>query len=264
MKKSIWMDLIVIVFILYVIVPILMPVIYSFSVFWQGLLPKGFTQEWYRIFFRDPNMGPALTLSFIVATSSMLINMGVVIPAAYGVNRLKGRIASFLENAFMIIPLLFPPVVLGLGLVQTFNKPPLNISGTIYMVIIAHSILGFPFMFRNVYASLKTTDEKTLSEAGESLGANLFQRMFYIIIPNIMPGILSGSLIAFAISFGEFEVTSMVSGFMTQTLPLVLFQQMRNDFRIASAIASFLIYISLSSFLIITYIGRKYQKGKKV
>jgi len=264
MKKSIWIDLVVIVFILYVIVPILMPVIYSFSVFWQGLLPKGFTFEWYRIFFSDRNTKPALVLSFMVAISAMLINIGIVTPAAYGVNRVKGQIASFLENAFMIIPLLFPPVVLGLGLVQTFNKPPLNISGTIYMVMIAHSILGFPFMFRSVYASLKTIDEKTLSEAGKSLGANLFQRMFYIIIPNIIPGILSGSLIVFAISFGEFEVTSIVSGFRSQTLPLVLFQQMGNDFRIASAISAFLIYISLSSFLIITYIGRKYQKGKKV
>jgi putative spermidine/putrescine transport system permease protein len=114
-------------------------------------------------------------------------------------------------------------------------------------------------MFRNIDASLRTIDEITLSEAAASLGASFLQRMRRVIIPNIMPGILSGSLLVFAISFGEFEVTSMVAGFKTRTLPLVLFQQLRDDFRAASAMAAFLVYISLSALLVITTLQRKIE-----
>ncbi len=264
MNKKIWQSVIIVIFILYVIIPISAPIIYSFSTFWQGLLPKGFTLKWYRIFIEDPDVQPSLILSLIVAISATLINIAIVVPATYAINRLKGKVARLLEDLFTIIPLIFPPLIVGLGLIQSFNKPPFDLSGTVAMVIIAHSLLGFPFMFRNVFASLKTINEKLLSEAAASLGASLSQRMFMVIIPNIMPGILAGALLVFAISFGEFEVTSMVAGFMSQTLPLVLFQQMRNDFRIASAISALLIYISLTSFLIITYIGTKFQRGKAV
>jgi len=250
--------------VLYVIVPIMMPIIYSFSEAWTGLIPKGFTLDWYKVIFSNPNYQPSLILSLFVASSATLLNIVLTVPAAYAVNRLRGKLAIFLEDTFKILPLIFPPLIVGLGLLQAFTSPPLAISGTTIAVIIAHTLLGLPFMFRNVYASLKTIDERTLSEAASSLGANLWQRMRYVIIPNIIPGILSGSLLVFAISFGEFEVTSMVAGFSSQTLPLILFQEMRNNFRIASAITAILVYVSLTAFMIIVYIGSKVQKGYKV
>jgi putative spermidine/putrescine transport system permease protein len=84
--------------------------------------------------------------------------------------------------------------------------------------------------------------------------------MRYVLIPNVMPGILSGALLVFAISMGEFEVTSMVAGFTAQTLPLRLFQQIRNDMRIASAITAFLIYVSFLSFVLMTYLGARMRR----
>ncbi len=102
-------------------------------------------------------------------------------------------------------------------------------------------------------------DERTLSEAAASLGATRWQRIRYLIVPNVFPGVLAGALLVFAISIGEFEVTSMVAGFTTQTLPLQLFQQIRNDMRIASAISAFLVYVSMLSFLGMNYLGRKMQ-----
>jgi putative spermidine/putrescine transport system permease protein len=260
MKTKFLDYLIVFLAISYVLIPLLMPIIYSFSTFWQGLFPQGFTTKWYSFLYKNPKIAPSLTLSLIVGISSVLLNILVVVPGAYGINYISNQRLKYLfRQLFSILPLIFPPLIIGLGLLQSFNKPPLKISGTIYMVIIAHSLLGFPFMFRNVDAALRTIDETTLSEAAASLGANFWQRMRYIIIPNIMPGILSGALLVFAISFGEFEVTSMVAGFNTRTLPLVLFQQLRDDFRVASAMAAFLVYVSLFAFISITLIGRKFK-----
>jgi len=77
-----------------------------------------------------------------------------------------------------------------------------------------------------------------------------------------MSGVTVGALLVFAISIGEFEVTSMVAGFTGQTLPLQLFQQIRNDMGVASAITAFLIYVSLLSFVGITVITRKASRSE--
>jgi len=112
-------------------------------------------------------------------------------------------------------------------------------------------------MFRNTLAAFRTIDERVLSEAAASLGANLWQRLRFVIIPNVWPGIMVGALLVFAISIGEFETTSMVAGFSAQTLPLQLFQQIRNDMRIASAISAFLVYVSLLAFIGMTYLSAR-------
>lgn len=122
-------------------------------------------------------------------------------------------------------------------------------------MIIAHTLIGFPFMLRNVLATFQTIDEVTLSEAAQSLGANIWQRFRYVLVPSVMPGILSGALLVFAVSMGEFEVTSMVAGFGWTTLPLLLFRSLMDDMRMASASSAVLMYISVLAFSGITDLG---------
>lgn len=247
--------LLLIFLILYIIVPLLMPVIFSFSVFWQDILPQGFTLRWYEAIIRRPKNYSALTASLIVAVGAVLLDTLISVPAAYALNRLETPVGRSLRSFSTVLPLIFPPVIVGTALVQAFSHPPLALTGSIFMVIIAHALIGFPFMFRNTLASFRTIDERTLSEAAASLGADLWQRLRYVIIPNVFPGVMVGALLVFAISIGEFEVTSMVAGFRAQTLPLQLFQQIRNDMRIASAISAFLVYVSVLSFLGMIYLG---------
>jgi ABC-type spermidine/putrescine transport system permease subunit II len=78
-----------------------------------------------------------------------------------------------------------------------------------------------------------------------------------VLLPNLLPAVLSGSLVAFAISMGEFEVTSMVAGFGTVTLPLLLFQSLREDLRAASAVASVLLYTPLLALAGLTLLKRR-------
>ena len=250
--------------VLFIVVPMLMPVIFSFSVFWQDILPQGFTLRWYEAILTRPANYEALMVSLIVASSAVILNVVITVPAAYALNRMASKWGQRLREGATILPLIFPPLVVGTALLQAFTRPPLALTGTLWMVIIAHTILGLPFMFRIVLAAFQTIDEKTLSEAAASLGANLWQRMRYVLIPNVLPGILSGALLVFAISMGEFEVTSMVAGFTAQTLPLRLFQQIRNDMRVASAITAFLIYVSFLSFLLMTYLGTKMRRLRAV
>lgn len=244
-------------FLLYLLLPLLAPVVYSFSKMWMDLLPEGFTLNWYRKVFSNPNYLDAARLSLSVALAAVIVNILVGVPLAYAVYVWAGRVGVGIRRLVQIIPLLIPPLIIGLGFLIAFNRPPLALSGTIWIVILGHAALGFPFFFRTVYAGLSGLEVRGLMEAAAASGALLWQRLVYVLFPNLLPAILSASLVAFAISMGEFEITSMVAGFGTVTLPLLLFQSLREDFRAASAVASVLLYTTLLALVVISLLRRR-------
>lgn len=248
--------------ILYIVLPLLVPLIFSFSTLWIDVFPEGFTVKWYLKIISRQKYLQGLITSVLVAISAVAVDVFICVPAAYSINRLRGRAGSMLRSAFKIFPLIFPPIVVGTGFVQAFNRPPLAWSGSLILAVFAHATLGFPFMFRNVLASFQTIDERTLSEAAASLGANLWQRFRYVLIPNIIPGILTGSLLVFAISMGEFEITSMIAGFGWRTMPLLLYRSLIDDIRAASAISGILIATSILAFVGMTLISARVGAGK--
>jgi putative spermidine/putrescine transport system permease protein len=244
-------------FLLYLLLPMLAPVVYSFSQMWLGLLPEGFTLAWYRRILQDPRYLEAILLSLRVALLAVLLNVAVGVPTAYVAHTWTGRVGEGLRRLLQVLPLLVPPLVVGLGFLLAFNRPPLALSGTFWIVVFGHAALGFPFFFRTVYAGLAGIEVRLLMEAAQASGAGLLARMRYVLLPNLLPAVLSGSLVAFAISMGEFEVTSMVAGFGTVTLPLLLFQSLREDFRAASAVASVLLYTTLLALAGLTLLKRR-------
>ncbi|MEM1540676.1 MAG: ABC transporter permease [Candidatus Bathyarchaeia archaeon] len=250
------------VLIAYIVIPILVPLIFSFSVAWTDVLPQGFTVSWYKRIFSIPRYYQGLKTSLFIAFLTVIVNIFICVPGAYAINRLRGKIGDIMRTGSKILPLVFPPIAVGTAFVQAFNKPPLMWSGTIFLVIMAHAALGLPFMFRNVLAAFQTIDERTLSEAAASLGANVWQRLLYVIFPNIIPGVLSGALLVFAVSMGQFEVTAMIAGFGWTTLPLLLYRSLIDDLRVASAISGILITTSLVAFLGMTIISYMLGRGK--
>jgi len=248
--------------ILYVVIPLLVPLLFSFSTLWMDIVPKGFTVRWYQRIFARPIYYQGLITSLIVAFSAVAVDVFICVPAAYAINRLRGPVGGFVQAAFKIFPLIFPPIVIGTGFVQAFNRPPFAWSGSLMLAVFAHATLGFPFMFRNVLAAFQTIDERTLSEAAASLGANLWQRFRYILIPNVIPGILAGSLLVFAISMGEFEVTTLIAGFGWKTMPLLLYRSLIDDIRTASAISGILLTTSILAFLGMSFISGRVGGGK--
>lgn len=244
-------------FALYLLLPMSAPVVYSFSQAWIGILPEGFTLKWYQRIFADPKYLEAALLSLRIAGLAVALNILIGVPTAYAAYLWPGTIGERIRITLQVLPLVVPPLIVGLGFLLAFNRPPLLLSGGPWIVILGHAILGFPFFFRTLYAGLSGIDVRTLMEAAQASGANLWARMRYVLLPNLLPAVLSGSLVVFAISMGEFEVTSMVAGFGTITLPLLLFQSLREDFRVASAVASILLYVTLLALIALTLLRRR-------
>jgi ABC-type spermidine/putrescine transport system permease subunit II len=100
-------------------------------------------------------------------------------------------------------------------------------------------------MFRAVLADMETLALDRLTEAARVCGAPWWTVWLRVLGPNLAGSVISGGLIVFALSFGEFEIAKMVGGFGFRTLPVLLFQSLREDFRTASAVAAILVYVAV-------------------
>jgi putative spermidine/putrescine transport system permease protein len=119
-----------------------------------------------------------------------------------------------------MMPILFPATVLGLSLLIFFSS--IGLSGSLYGLVIAHTIVATPFVIRMVMASLGEFDP-AIEEAARNLGAGWWRTFFLITLPLIRPGLLAGALISFIISFDELVVTLFLAGPRLETVPVRIY-----------------------------------------
>ena len=185
--------------------------------------------------FLTPQEWDVLGLSLRVAFWSVLISL----PPAVAVAMLlaRGRFpGKTLFDAFVHLPLVLPPVVVGFLLLLLFGRQgPLGalLDDWFGLVIafkwtgaaLAAAIMGFPLMVRAIRLSLESIDLK-LEAAARTLGADAMRVFLTVTLPLALPGILTGMLLSFARSLGEFGATiTFVSNIPgeTQTLPLAIY-----------------------------------------
>src|SRR6478735_1506720 len=129
------------------------------------------------------------------------------------------RIASGLSDkvrGIMILPMAVPTIVYALGLYRLYVD--LDLVGTAFGVVLAHSVTGLPYVVLTVSASLSNLDPR-LEQAARGLGASIGQTLRHVIVPNIVPGVLSGAIFAFIHSWDELVVVIFIGGRALFTLP---------------------------------------------
>lgn len=185
--------------------------------------PPGLSLRWFTAFFNTDSLRSAFLRSLQIACASAILATILGSMAALFVARRKGFLASLLQTLFLA-PLIFPAIVLGLALLLFFKL----IGGMPEFVglVLAHSILGMPFVIRAVSASLLAVDP-VLEEASQSLRAGPLRTFGLIILPLIWPGILSGAMFAFILSFGELNTALFLTGPGVTTLPIEIFSYLQ-------------------------------------
>jgi spermidine/putrescine transport system permease protein len=210
---------------LFLHLPILVLVVFSFndskfSVDWQG-----FTLNWYQRLLERPDIIRGLRASLIVGVLSTLISavLGTLIALALARHRFRGRTAL---EGFLYVPIVTPEIVVGISLLILFAllKIPLGLT----TITIAHVAFSVSFVVIVVLARLEGMDG-TLEEAAMILGADEITTFWKVTVPQLWPGILSGALLAFTMSFDDFVITSFVSGSGSSTLPIVVYGMVRRN-----------------------------------
>ncbi len=206
--------------ILYLIVPIVVMILYSFnqsharlpvvSFAWQG-----FTTTWYQQWNAIPGLTPAFLLTLRLAFSTMIVSavLGTLMALALVRYRYPGK--AFVEQT-MFANIAAPEIVLGASLLGFFIT--LNIPRGFITLFIAHVMFTVAYVAITVRARLSGFD-RSIEEAAQDLGANPWVTFVRVTLPLIFPGVMAGALMAFALSIDDFITSSFVAG-STITFPL--------------------------------------------
>lgn len=206
-----------------VIAPIAIVVVTAFSpTDFFAFPPPGLSLRWFEEFFRLDNMRGAFLLSLQVALVSASVAAILGMFAALFLARRRGVFATMLQSLFLA-PLVFPTIILGLALLLLYKSIGMPVLPGL---LLAHALVGMPYCFRTVLASLQGLDP-ALEEAGQSLGAGPIRTLLLITLPLIWPGVLSGWLFAFIVSFGELNTALFLTGPGYTTLPIEIFSYLQ-------------------------------------
>ena len=204
-------------------IPILLLVVYSFNDSKLNLTWVGFTTKWYGALFQNVVLLRAFQNSLIVAGATTLLSVFLGTTAAWLLHRYKFP-AQQLIGLLIFIPMVMPEVLMGTSLLVLFVTLGIPLGyGTL---IVAHTTFCFPFVLVGVQARLQGLDP-SLEEAAQDLGATPLKAFWLVIVPYLMPAIVAGALMAFTLSFDEYIVTIFTSGAESQTLPLKVYGMVR-------------------------------------
>lgn len=185
--------------------------------------PPGFSLRWFYAFFENESLRNAFLRSLGLAALSCMVATVLGTMAALYIARRRGLAFTILQGLFLA-PLIFPAIVLGLSLLLFYKL----IGGMSVFpgLIIAHAVLGTPFVVRAVSASILAVDP-VLEEASQSLRAGPLRTFRLITMPLIWPGIVSGALFAFILSLGELNTALFLTGPGVTTLPIEIFSYLQ-------------------------------------
>jgi len=205
--------------------PILVLVVFSFNASKFSVEWTGFSLEWYRRLLERDDILHGLRASLIVGVAATLISTLLGTFIALGLARHKFRGRRVLE-ALLYVPIVTPEIVTGISLLILYVLLgfPLGIA----TITIAHIAFCISFVVVVVLARIEGMDE-SLEEASLILGADEITTFWKVTVPQLWPGILSGALLAFTMSFDDFVITSFVAGPGSSTLPLVVYSMVRRN-----------------------------------
>ena len=208
----------------FLFMPIVVIVVFSFNVDKFASLPwKGFTLDWYQKMIFDTTILDALKNSLIVSTGVAAASCILGFLGAYALYRKTFRLES-LYLGFMVSPLAVPWIILGLALLVFLTK--VNLTGSLYSVLICHTVFAAPFAMLIIRGRLSGLNVK-YEEAAWDLGAGRLRAIWEVVLPLSAPGILAAFLLTFTLSFDEFIIAWFVCGFQ-ETLPVKIWGLIRS------------------------------------
>lgn len=185
--------------------------------------PEGVSFQWYEKALTYPDFQRAFKNGLIVTSLASTLALIVGSAFAWLVYRYTFRGRGVLE-AVLWSPLIIPHFTLGFGFLLLGGAFKLQ-QGYV-MIVLAHMVLVMPFVTRAVYVSLATIDPN-LARAAANLGASPFHVLTRIELPLVLPGMAGGWLIAAVLSLTEFTASLYVTGSRTQTLPVAMYNYIR-------------------------------------
>jgi len=250
---------------LFLIIPILVILPLSFNslpyfTFTKEMLqfdPAGYSLRWYNDLLGDEEWLRAIRNSFFIATTATVISTTIGTLAALGLSRRHMPARAFI-TAILISPMIVPLIITAAALFSFYAR--IELSQTFFSIIMAHVVLGTPFVVITVTAALASFDEQ-LIRASSSLGANQTTTFFKVILPLVLPGVISGALFAFVTSLDEVVVVLFLAGPEQTPMTVRMFSGLREEISpTILAVATILVGISIVLLTTLEMIRRRGER----
>ncbi len=207
-KKSIGSSVILALTLLFLYLPIIYIIIFSFNSSRSLTHFDGFSWRWYQKMFADSTMMEAIFYTALVAIIATIVSTVVGTLTAIGLSR-SGKVLNTYVERVNDLPVMNPDIVTAISLLMFFSV--LTIRKGLGTMLLAHIMFCIPYVMLSVMPKLRSLDNN-LVDAAMDLGATPIQALTKVILPQIRSGIISGMLIAFSMSFDDFVISYFVTG----------------------------------------------------
>jgi len=207
---------------------------------------------------RDPKIRYSIRLSLISCTASAILSVVVAVPLGYLMSRVRFPGRSLLD-AFLDIPIVLPPLVVGLSLLILFQFPPFSwvarpIVYQVPAVILAQFSVACAFSVRTMKSTFDQIDPRC-EQVARSLGCNRFQAFSLVVFPEADRGLMTAFTLAWARSLGEFGPLLIFAGstrMKTEVLSTSVFLEMNVGNLEAAVAVSLIMVVGAVIVLVIT------------
>ena len=208
----------------FIFLPVLVLVLFSFQ---DGRFPippfQGFSLRWYAEVLGDRDLMAALANSALVAVSSSALAVLLGFLAAYGLARHDLRAAP-LQRALLTAPMTVSYLIIGLGLLITFNA--LGFSKSLTAAGIGHVVINAPLCFAILYSQMGD-HQAVIERAARDLGAKEWQVLTLVTAPMLWPALFAAFFLAMTFSWDEFIIAFLLTRFDV-TLPVEIWNMLRS------------------------------------
>ena len=219
------------------------------------IFTSGYSLESYITAFGK--LGKSIQNTIIIPVLALIVIVILAVVIAYLVVRRRNTLTNTVDILSMI-PYIVPGTVLGIALLNGFNRKPLLISGTMLIMIIALIIRRLPYTIRSSVAILQQIPI-SIEEAAISLGASKMKAFFHITVPMMSAGILSGAILSWVTMISELSTAIILYTGKTKTLTVAVYTEVvRGNYGTAAALSTILTALTVVSLLVFN----RFNKGK--
>ena len=216
------------ILLLTILVSLILPIIISLSIAFSPdsfftIPTNNWTLKWFFEFFNQTRWTEAFLRSLIMAILSTFLGLILGMPLAYAMTRLNIPLKELIHGS-ILLPLIIPPVIIGMGALPVFYAMRLN--GTIFEIVIMHSCLILPIIYLILKNKIQNINPE-IENVAMGLGAGIFETLWFITLPLLIPAIAISGICGFAISINETMVSLFLAGPTNETISTITWSQLK-------------------------------------
>ena len=243
---------------IFLLIPFLATLVYSFTVGWTKLLPAGWTLKYWGQAFTEPELWPAILRGVLISIPPILICNVVVILALYTSVVYYPKLEKYIQ-AICMVPNSLKGVIIAIPVLALYGGTPTIFSNRMVMLVCIYSISILPFVYQGIRNNLHGINVTQLLEAAEILGAGKLYAFVRIVLPSMLSGILVSSLLALSTVFGDFAIIKIIAGNKFETVQMLLY----NSRVIVLQYQCVIVIIMFTATLVISQTVFRFQNKKR-